>query len=135
MSYDDIDNEDYVVLWTIRFGMFICLLALIILIANMVYGSEQGCKYDAIYEVDGCSMYSNINCSEKRPLYVDTQVTWDDLKIGDTIAYENPYNSSEGIHHRIIYKDDLNIRTKGDANSHEDVMIHPWDNIYGRSCN
>lgn len=60
----------------------------------------------------------------------------EDLKVGDVIAFQDPYGASNIVTHRIVSIDDSSgsriFQTKGDANGSPDVFSVPASTVIGK---
>lgn len=64
--------------------------------------------------------------------FVDTRISYDDIKTGDIVVYIRR-SDEKRIIHRVIDIQPEGIVTKGDANSLSDGLSVGRDNLYGKS--
>lgn len=86
--------------------------------------------YD-IYVVVSGSMEPNIPV---RSIVLSKEIEPSQLQTGDVIVFIDPARGTTPITHRIVENDTAagTIRTKGDANEHEDVNPVTYDNVIGK---
>ena len=88
-------------------------IAIIFIGFNIAFGTEN-----PFYVVSSGSMIPTINIYDV--ILVQKNIPFDNIKVGDIIAFNNPSAHNEVIVHRvaqILNQNPLEIRTKGDANS------------------
>jgi len=101
--------------------VFLLLFVITISIANSPDKEKIYIHSDGTSE----SMYPTLNCNYSYMSYSVDKNT--DIKIGDIVIYENPYNKSMKIRHRVIEKIIILNKTryilKGDNNKNIDQLI------------
>lgn len=71
------------------------------------------------------------NDPQPRLINIQLNLSFNDYRIGDVIVFREVGTTL--VHHRIIFKDEYRILTKGDNNSYIDKFIYQ-DDIIGRDC-
>lgn len=90
-----------------------------------------------IFFVNGIFLYITISGSMEPKIqtgslcFVDTRVSYDEIKTGDIIAFEN--FAGNMVTHRVVSVAEAGLETKGDANNVSDGVSVTENNFHGKT--